>query len=219
MRDNYSIMIMPSSGSRVIVFKIGRRVIWAIFVLGGIFLLLLVGVGLTYSRLWVRAQRLNEVLAENDQLKRTLKKFSLIEGDLREISLFRDRISLLLGYPPTSPPDPLGTDPLGVNLPFGWPVMGWVAAESTGLGWEIFAPERSPVFCAQDGIVTFAGWRDGLGKALIIHHQNGYTTTYGQNSALLVTEGMRVKRGSVVALSGGGVFPHLYYEMRKKGAG
>jgi len=219
MRGNYSIMILPSDSSRVVMFKIGRWLVWTLLILGGILLVLLVGVGLSYNHLWARSERLNEVMAENGRLRATLGRLNLIERDLRDISLFRNRLSLLLGYPavPKTDPLPLGDDHLLANLPLIWPMEEWVTAESSRVGLQIVAQKGSPVRSTGDGVVTFAGWRKDLGRTITIDHQNGWTTVYGHNSALLVPEGERVKRGTVIALCGGGFSPHLYYGVRKDG--
>jgi len=176
-------------------------------------------VGLSWDRLWVRSERLKEVLVENGRLRATLERVNLIEKDLRDATLFRNRLSLLLGYPvpPESDPLPLRDSRSLTNLPLIWPVEGWLTAKPCQVGLEIFAPQGSPVRSTGDGMVSFAGWREDWGKTLIIDHQNGYLTVYGHNSALLVPVGRRVKRGTVVALSGGGPSPYLYYGVRRNG--
>lgn len=220
MRRDFSIMILPSDGSRVTAgFKVGRGGVWALLILGGIFLALLFWVGLSYSRLWSRSRRLNEVMEENRQLRLALERLNQVERNLKDISLFRRRLSLLLGYPPWPEENALsiGDSYPSAGLPLIWPLEGWVTTEYQGDGLEITTRRGSPVISTGDGVVTFAGWKEDLGRTLIIDHQNGYSTVYGYNSALLIPQGERVKRGAVIALSGGGSFPHLYYEIRRDG--
>ncbi len=219
MRGSYSIMILPSDGSRVIMFKMGRWIIWTLLVLGAIVLVLLVGVSLSWDRLRARSERLKEVLAENRRLRATLERVNLIEKNLRDVTLYRNRLSLLLGYPVPPVPDllPLGDSRPLANLPLVWPVEGWITTKPGQVGLKIFAQQGSPVRSTGDGVISFAGWKKDLGKALIIDHHNGYLTVYGHNSAILAPVGERVKRGAVIALSGGGPSPYLYYGVRRNG--
>ncbi len=83
-------------------------------------------------------------------------------------------------------------------------------------GCDIVAPNRTPVIAPADGVVTFAGWREGLGRTIQIKHGYGYRTTYSHNSKLLVKKGDNVKRGDMIAhvgSSGRSTGPHLHYEV------
>jgi murein DD-endopeptidase MepM/ murein hydrolase activator NlpD len=83
-------------------------------------------------------------------------------------------------------------------------------------GLEIHAPE--------DGIVgrAYAKGRDY--SYLVLLHGQGFSTVYGHLSKILVQEGDYVKKGEVVALSGGApgtlgagfvtTGPHLHFELR-----
>jgi murein DD-endopeptidase MepM/ murein hydrolase activator NlpD len=64
------------------------------------------------------------------------------------------------------------------------------------------------------------GWDDVLGNFVIIDHGNGFLTTYAHNKELLVRNGERVSRGSIIALSGNtghSSAPHLHYEILRDG--
>ncbi|NQU08008.1 MAG: M23 family metallopeptidase [Candidatus Abyssubacteria bacterium] len=87
-------------------------------------------------------------------------------------------------------------------------------------GCDIVAPRATPVIAPADGIVTFAGWRDGLGRMIKIEHGYGYATAYGHNNRLFVKKGDLVKRGDLIAhvgSSGRSTGPHLHYEVRLGG--
>jgi len=76
------------------------------------------------------------------------------------------------------------------------------------------------IFATKDGVVTKAGWQPGYGWTIELEHEMGFTTIYGHNSQLLVTEGDKVKAGAVIALSGNSgrsTGPHLHYEIRLNG--
>jgi murein DD-endopeptidase MepM/ murein hydrolase activator NlpD len=83
-------------------------------------------------------------------------------------------------------------------------------------GCDIVAPRGTPVIAPADGIVTFAGWSDGLGRTIKIEHGYGYSTMYGHNDKLHVKKGDLVKRGDLIAnlgSSGRSTGPHLHYEV------
>lgn len=114
------------------------------------------------------------------------------------------------------------------SIPSIWPVKGWVTSEfgirrsPRGIGSrfhegiDIRAPIGTPVYASGDGVVTFAGYKHGLGKTIIVDHGFGVTTVYGHNSQLLVSEGEKVKRGmniSAVGSTGRSTGPHLHYQV------
>ena len=80
------------------------------------------------------------------------------------------------------------------------------------------APRKTPVIAPAGGVVTYAGWREGLGRTVQIEHGYGYKTIYGHNSKLVVKKGDRVERGDVIAhvgSSGRSTGPHLHYEVHR----
>jgi murein DD-endopeptidase MepM/ murein hydrolase activator NlpD len=80
---------------------------------------------------------------------------------------------------------------------------------STNYGHAIIAPA--------DGVVTFADFMGGYGKAIMINHGHGIATRYGHLSGFAVTAGQKVHRGDTigyVGLSGRSTGPHLHYEVR-----
>jgi len=84
-------------------------------------------------------------------------------------------------------------------------------------GIDISAPHVTPILAAAKGIVTFAGWKSGLGYTVEISHGYGYLTRYGHASKLLVRRGQEVTRGEVIAQVGStgiSTSPHLHYEVR-----
>lgn len=87
-------------------------------------------------------------------------------------------------------------------------------------GIDIVAPRRTPIISPASGVVTFSGWREGLGRTVEIRHGYGYRTTYGHAEKLLVKRGESVERGDIIAhlgSSGRSTGPHLHYEIRHNG--
>lgn len=78
----------------------------------------------------------------------------------------------------------------------------------------------APVKATAPGKVVTAGWAGGYGNMVEIEHANGISTRYGHMSAINVSEGQMVQRGSVigrVGSTGRSTGPHLHYEVRIDG--
>lgn len=103
---------------------------------------------------------------------------------------------------------------------------------------DIPTPQGTPVVSAEDGIVAIARRRDWVTNSegriirpaynyVSIVHGEDISTVYGHLSAINVVEGSFVRKGTVIALSGGtpgtagaGTFttgPHLHFEVRVNG--
>ncbi|HEY3424359.1 MAG TPA: peptidoglycan DD-metalloendopeptidase family protein [Negativicutes bacterium] len=108
-----------------------------------------------------------------------------------------------------------------ITSPFGWrthPIFGTQLYHS---GLDIGADYGDAVLAADGGVVIFADWMGGYGKAVIIDHGGGISTLYGHNSELLVSEGQRVRKGqtiSRVGATGYATGPHLHFEVRVDGS-
>ncbi|RYE56443.1 MAG: M23 family metallopeptidase, partial [Rhizobiaceae bacterium] len=112
---------------------------------------------------------------------------------------------------------------------FRWPVRGAVIAgygqNVDGVrnpGIDISVPEGTQVKAAENGVVIYsgAGLKD-LGNTVLVRHDNGTVTVYGNASDLKVKRGDKVTRGQVIALSGmtgGAKRPKLHFEVRQNSA-
>ncbi len=84
-------------------------------------------------------------------------------------------------------------------------------------GVDIAAPTGTPIYAADDGVVTFSGWNNGgYGRMVIVDHQNGLYTRYAHASRNLVSTGDVVKRGDVIQLMGStgrSTGPHIHFEV------
>lgn len=84
-------------------------------------------------------------------------------------------------------------------------------------GIDISASLGQPVVAPADGIVTFADFMGGYGRAIIVDHGHGITTRYGHLANFAVVSGQQIHRGDTigyVGLSGRSTGPHLHYEVR-----
>ncbi len=87
-------------------------------------------------------------------------------------------------------------------------------------GIDYGVPMGTPVHACEAGEVIFAGFRNVLGKLVVIQHKNSLVTYYGHNSRLQVKEGDRVAEKQVIAYSGNtghSTGPHLHFEVHHIG--
>ena len=93
-------------------------------------------------------------------------------------------------------------------------------------GIDIAVPRGTPIYAADGGTVTYAGWMSGYGYLVEINHGNGYVTRYGHNSSLTVSVGQHVYKGQQVARAGStgitgstgnSTGPHLHFEVTENG--
>jgi murein DD-endopeptidase MepM/ murein hydrolase activator NlpD len=115
------------------------------------------------------------------------------------------------------------------SAPNLWPVEGQVTGSfgeridpfngegAFHSGVDIGSSYGHQVIAPADGVVTFADFLGGYGKAVMLDHGHGISTRYGHLSGYAVTPGQHLHRGDVigyVGLSGRSTGPHLHYEVR-----
>jgi murein DD-endopeptidase MepM/ murein hydrolase activator NlpD len=98
------------------------------------------------------------------------------------------------------------------------PVLGTTRAHK---GVDYAAATGTPIMSAGEGKITYAGWKGGYGRTIIVDHGNGVTTLYAHMSRMgNYKTGSRVRQGAVlgyVGASGLATGPHLHYEFRVAG--
>jgi murein DD-endopeptidase MepM/ murein hydrolase activator NlpD len=76
------------------------------------------------------------------------------------------------------------------------------------------------VLAVAQGVVTWAGPREGYGILIEVNHGNGYVTRYAHNSRVSVAVGDTVERGQAIAVvgsTGRSTGPHVHFEVLKDG--
>lgn len=153
------------------------------------------------------------------ELKQSLKQVSAeFEASSQQLSvlesmLFEQELELK-SQPTTRPSDGFVTSGFGYRM---HPVLGGRAHHN---GIDFDANTGDPVRSAGNGLVKYAGWKNGFGNVVEIDHQNGYVTVYAHNSAFTVKEGDVVRAGQVVAKAGStgrSTGPHVHFEVHKDG--
>ena len=115
---------------------------------------------------------------------------------------------------------------------FRWPTTGRISSYFGGRkspggigstnhkGIDIAAPRGTPVYAADGGTVTYAGWMSGYGYTVRIDHGNGYVTYYAHNSSLTTSVGKHVYKGQQIAKvgsTGNSTGNHCHFEVRYNG--
>ena len=90
-------------------------------------------------------------------------------------------------------------------------------------GTDYAAATGTPIKATGDGKVTFAGWKGGYGRVVILQHSQGISTLYGHMSGFgrSIRAGTRVSQGQVIGYvgsSGLATGPHVHYEFYVNGA-
>jgi murein DD-endopeptidase MepM/ murein hydrolase activator NlpD len=115
------------------------------------------------------------------------------------------------------------------SAPTIWPVEGRITSSfgqrtdpfseegAFHRGIDISSQYGTRVIAPADGVIRFADFMNGYGRAIVVDHGQGITTLYGHLSGFGVTLGQIVHRGDTlgyVGLSGRSTGPHLHYEVR-----
>jgi murein DD-endopeptidase MepM/ murein hydrolase activator NlpD len=117
--------------------------------------------------------------------------------------------------------------------PSGKPVMaGYISSyfgermdpfngeEAFHKGLDFASGAGADVLAVAQGVVTWAGPREGYGIMIEINHGNGYVTRYAHNSRVAVVVGDTVERGQAIAVvgsTGRSTGPHVHFEVLKDG--
>ncbi len=87
-------------------------------------------------------------------------------------------------------------------------------------GMDFSAKVGTDIYATGNGVVTFAGWKQGYGNCLTIDHGFGYETLYGHMSKFSARVGQKVTRGEIIGFvgnTGKSTGPHLHYEVLVRG--
>lgn len=115
------------------------------------------------------------------------------------------------------------------ELDFRVPVNGGVITSRYGwrrngqeyhTGLDLGISLGTPIYAAEDGVVTCAQWSGNYGYLVKIQHAGNYETRYAHCSRFAVSVGTEVKKGDVIAYvgsTGRSTGPHVHLEIRYEG--
>lgn len=104
------------------------------------------------------------------------------------------------------------TSSYSISSPFGW------RSYEFHTGVDIYNYYGAPIYAANNGVVTIAGWYGTYGIYIAINHNNGYSTGYGHMSAMAagIHVGSIVERGQLIGyigMTGEATGPHVHFEV------
>jgi murein DD-endopeptidase MepM/ murein hydrolase activator NlpD len=201
---------------------------------------LAVMVGMWWS-IAMRAARVPELERQLSTMEKERAKVDSLAHVLAEVETQYQRVREMLGADaPAAGKQPLLPDlPKGVlrdddgdgvadsAAPDAWPLTergyvtrGLTKTKTPHPGIDIAVPQNSYIRASGPGVIKTAGEDPVYGRYLVIDHGGGLESVYGHASRLLVSQGTRVKRQQMIALSGStgqSTAPHLHFEVRKDG--
>jgi hypothetical protein len=108
--------------------------------------------------------------------------------------------------------------------PTGSPrVSGWYFRDPRNpghIGLDYACNLGDPIYAADNGVVTIAGWNGGYGILIELDHGNGFRTRYGHFNSIIVGCGQAVYQGQLLGYcgtTGWSTGPHLHFETRYNG--
>jgi len=109
-------------------------------------------------------------------------------------------------------------------LPTGSPrVSGWYFHDPRNpghIGLDYGCNLGDPIYAADNGVITIAGWNGGYGIMVELNHGNGFVTRYGHFDSLAVGCGQAIYQGNLLGYCGTTGYstgPHLHFEIRSNG--
>lgn len=144
--------------------------------------------------------------------------------DSLELSAFATTFASPEHEPLPTPIDPPTIAPLEkhheVSSGFGMRMHPIFKEKKWHRGIDFKAPMGTPVVATADGIIRFAEEDGAYGLKVVIEHDGQYKSMYAHLSAIKVTAGDRIIKGTVIGLvgsTGKSIAPHLHYEVVKNG--
>lgn len=149
------------------------------------------------------------------------KKSYVQSRSFEEVALLSKRAGDMASCIPAIPP--INPDPEKYRLSsrFGYRTDPFSGRTARHTGVDFAMKSGNPIYVTGDGVVESVKFEFfGYGNHVVIDHGFGYKTRYAHLKSIGVVEGMKVKRGECLGLSGNSgksSGPHLHYEVIYKG--
>lgn len=154
----------------------------------------------------------NDIIApikkENDSIVKKYTQYASSKTVSKTVldALYNSNIELAFDYPIKSN--------YVVTSRYGWRRSGF----HTGIDYA--ATYGTPIYAAEDGVVTCSQWSGNYGYLVKIQHAGGFETRYAHCSRFAVSVGDSVEKGDVIAYvgsTGNSTGPHVHLEIRYQG--
>lgn len=162
----------------------------------------------------------SKILNETSQKVEMLSKqiYSQIQSYDEIVELLKTNETKLQNIPAIQPI--LNKDLTKVASGFGYRIDPVYHTRKMHTGMDFTAPIGTDIFATGNGVVTFAGWKQGYGNTIIIDHGFGYETLYAHLKKIKVRERQKISRADIIGSvgnTGKSTGPHLHYEVIFKG--
>lgn len=139
-----------------------------------------------------------------------------------EICSLSKRAGEMAACVPAIPPMNPDPEAYRISSSFGYRRDPFTHRSQKHNGVDFAMKSGTPLYATGDGVVESVRFEHfGYGHQVLIDHGFGYKTRYAHMSTITVVEGMKVKRGECIGLSGNtgkSSGAHLHYEVLYKGA-
>lgn len=159
----------------------------------------------------ISANTASSIREVEDDLDRLIREAKLQDESFHELASALEERQQMWDHMPSIQPTP------------GWIIsdFGYRRDPLTGEmrmheGIDIAAPGGTIIAAPADGVVKFVGSRGNYGLCLEVDHGYGIMTRFAHCSLIRVNQGVKIKRGQVIALvgsTGRATGPHLHYEV------
>ena len=159
---------------------------------------------------------LNETSKKVEMLSKQI--YSQIQSYDEIVELLKTNETKLQNIPAIQPI--LNKDLTKVASGFGYRIDPVYHTRKMHTGMDFTAPIGTDIFATGNGVVTFAGWKQGYGNTIIIDHGFGYETLYAHLKKIKVRERQKISRADIIGSvgnTGKSTGPHLHYEVIFKG--
>ncbi len=168
-----------------------------------------------------------EIYEEDSLLKGTairldvLTKKSYVQSrSFDEVALLSKRAGDMASCIPAIPPVNPDKEKYRLSSSFGYRSDPFSGRTARHTGVDFAMKSGNPVYATGDGVVESVKFEFfGYGNHVLIDHGFGYKTRYAHLKSIALVEGMKVKRGECIGLSGNSgksSGPHLHYEVLYK---
>ena len=165
-----------------------------------------------------------EGVSHNEQLRNTVMRLDVLtkksyvqSKSFDEVALLAKRAGDMASCIPAIPPVVPDKKIYRLSSSFGYRSDPFSGRTKRHTGVDFALKPGNPIYATGDGVVESVKFEFfGYGNSVVIDHGFGYKTRYAHLKSIGVTEGMKVKRGECVGISGNSgrsSGPHLHYEV------
>ena len=149
------------------------------------------------------------------------KKSYVQSKSFDEVSMLSKRAGEMASCVPAIPPVVPDRSIYRLSSSFGYRSDPFTGRSKRHTGVDFALKPGNPIYATGDGVVEVVKFEFfGYGNWVLIDHGFGYKTRYAHLKSIGVAEGMKVKRGECIGISGNSgrsSGPHLHYEVMYKG--